>query len=58
MRKSGSEEPLYSGAKLKDISQLFSVRESAITEARRRFLLKMGQEKSLKDKVDQVKGNT
>ena len=46
----------YSGAKLKDISQLFAVRESAITEASRRFLLKMEQEKGLKEKVDQVKG--
>jgi hypothetical protein len=45
----------YSGAKLKDISQLFAVRESAITEASRRFLLKMELEKSLKEKVDQVK---
>ena len=46
----------YSGAKLKDISQLFAVCESAITEASRRFLLKMELEKSLKEKVGQVKG--
>ena len=45
----------YSGAKLKDISQLFAVRESAITEASRRFLLKMEQEKGLREKFDQVK---
>ncbi|MDD2273409.1 MAG: transposase [Desulfuromonadaceae bacterium] len=46
----------YSGAKLKDISQHFAVGESAITEASRRFILKMEQEKSLKEKVNQVKG--
>ena len=45
----------YSGAKLKKISQHFAVRESAITEASRRFLLKMEQNKCLQENIDQVK---
>jgi putative transposase len=45
----------YSGAKLREICRLFDVRESAITEASRRFHLKMETEKSLRDKVEQVK---
>jgi hypothetical protein len=45
----------YSGVKLKEIGQLFAVRESAITEASRRFQLKMEQEKELREMILQVK---
>ncbi len=46
----------YSGVKLKEISQYFAVRESAITEASRRFQLRMEKEKELREKIKQVKG--
>ena len=45
----------YSGIKLKEIGQLFAVHESAITEASRRFQLKMEKDKELKKIVLQVK---
>ncbi len=37
----------YSGSKLKEIGQHFAIRESAITEASRRFQLKMEKDKEL-----------
>ena len=46
----------YSGIKLKEIGQHFAVRESAITEASRRFQLKMEKDKELRGIVLQVKG--
>jgi hypothetical protein len=46
----------YSGVKLKEIGQYFSVRESAITEASRRFQLKMEKDKELREMVLQVRG--
>jgi REP element-mobilizing transposase RayT len=45
----------YSGIKLKEIGQLFAGRESAITEAIRRFQLKMEKDKELRRIVLQVK---
>jgi putative transposase len=45
----------YSGVKLKEIGQYFSVRESAITEASRRFQLRMEKDKELREKIKQVK---
>lgn len=46
----------YSGVKLKDICQYFAVRESAITEASRRFSIQLEKKKELIREIEQVKG--
>jgi REP element-mobilizing transposase RayT len=46
----------YSGVRLREIGSLFDVRETAIAEASRRFLFKMGEDKKLRDLVERVKG--
>ncbi len=45
----------YSGVKLREIGNLFDVGETAIVEASRRFVLKMGEDKKLKGMVERVK---
>ena len=45
----------YSGARLREIGQLFDVRESAISEGSRRFAEKLKGDKQLKNTVDAVK---
>jgi len=45
----------YSGAKLKEIGKLFGVRESAITEASRRFALRVEQDEALRAGVGKIK---
>jgi len=42
--------------KLREIGNLFDVGESAIVEASRRFSLKMGEDKKLREMVERVKG--
>jgi len=44
----------YSGAKLREIGSLFDVRDTAITESSRRFLLRMEEEKKLREVVSRV----
>ncbi len=46
----------YSGSKLREIGQHFAIGESAITEASRRFQLKMEKDKELGRMVLQIKG--
>lgn len=46
----------YSGVGLREIGSLFDVGETAIVEASRRFSLKMGEDKRLKEMVKRVKG--
>jgi len=41
--------------RLREIGSLFDVRETAITEASRRFSLKMGEDEKLREMVDLVK---
>ena len=45
----------YSGLRLRELCQYFSVCESAITEASRRFQVKMEKDKKLREMVSQVK---
>lgn len=44
----------YSGAKLKEIGALFGLRESAVTEASRRFSLRMEQDETLRVDVGKI----
>jgi len=46
----------HSGEKLRTIGELFSVRESAITEASRLFPRKMEKDKKLEETMDRIKG--
>ena len=46
----------YSGVRLREIGGLFDVRETAIAEASRRFSLKIGEDKKLRELVERVKG--
>jgi putative transposase len=46
----------YSDTKLKEIGQYFGIRESAITEASRRFSEKIGKDENLREKVSKVRG--
>ncbi|OGR23969.1 MAG: hypothetical protein A2X83_01780 [Desulfuromonadales bacterium GWD2_54_10] len=46
----------FSGVRLREIGSLFAVRETGIAEASRRFSLKMGEDKKLRELVDRVKG--
>jgi hypothetical protein len=45
----------YSGAKLREIGSLFDVRETAITESSRRFLLRMEEDKKLREVVSRAR---
>lgn len=46
----------YSGSKLREIGSHFNVRESAITEGSRRFAIKLGEDRRLRDRVEKLKG--
>jgi uncharacterized protein (UPF0128 family) len=45
----------YSGAKLREIGILFDVQETAITESSRRLLLRMEEDKKLRELVSRVR---
>ena len=46
----------YSGMKLREIGRLFDMRETAISEASRRFSLKMGNDEKVLNLVRMVEG--
>lgn len=45
----------YSGARLREIGSMFGVREAAIAESSRQLLLKMKEDKKLREIVDQLR---
>ena len=47
----------HSGAKLKEIGELFGISDAAVSQASRRFVLRAGKDKELRKVIDRVEDN-